>query len=104
MDVEAKKFHRLALSANRQRSTAQYWSVVVEGPASAEILAGGPMHLASPDEVHVQVADSLSAVWAGVDDGAVAAIELMLAGKLIGDAVQMSDDGFLVIGASDLIE
>src|SRR5579875_1215487 len=54
-------------------------------------LARGPVHLAAAEQVQVEMIDGLASVGAGVDGDAIALAEVLLAGKLLRDGVQVSD-------------
>jgi hypothetical protein len=71
-------------------------------PSSA--LAWGPVHLTSAEQVQVEVRDGLAAFSADVDHDPVAFAEVLLAGQLVGDAVQMADEGLLLFAGSDFGE
>ena len=56
-------------------------------------LAGGPGHVASAEEVEMEVVDGLSAVGAGVEDDAVAVGEVLKAGDFGGGGEEVAEEG-----------
>jgi len=57
--------------------------------------AGRPRHLATGEQVDVEVRHGFAGVRAVVDDKAKAVGELELAGELAGDEQEMAEDGFI---------
>ena len=62
------------------------------------------MHGASAEQVQVEVVDGLAAIGSDVDDNAVAVAEVLSARQLIGDAVEVADEGLFVFAGPDLSE
>jgi hypothetical protein len=66
------------------------------------LLAWRPGERASTEKVDVEMLDALAAVGAGVDDGAIAFGEPLLAGDFSGSAEKVADERLLFGG--DLVE
>jgi hypothetical protein len=78
------------------------FSIDRRGLASCPLLAWRPGERAAAEKVNVEMLDALAAVGAGVDDGAIAFGEALLAGDFRGRAEQVADERLLFGG--DLVE